>query len=122
MRLLCLTKEPEFVRQVSTAFPEEIVETECQERPEGFLDSAKTGNWNFFLVDFDALQSDVNPLDLVKKLGLNTRLLVIGSSSFANWHHELQRMGAMVLHKPATVGEIGLALRKLAAPRARGAR
>lgn len=71
-------------------------------------------------IDFDTLYSAFpNPVEFVKRLGLNSRVLMVGSSSFANWHHELQLHGALVLHKPTTIGEIGLALRKLAAGQTR---
>lgn len=122
MRVLCLSQEKNLLANVGEVFSDRIAMLQCMVDPEAFLVAAKDGAWEIFLVDCDALHSSFsNPVDFVKKLAPANPPLVIGSSSFANWHHDLTQLGALVLHKPTTIGEIGLALRKLMADaRAKG--
>ena len=122
MRVLCLSGECDFLRQVETAFPDRKIKVFCGEDTTQFLESAEGGGWNAFIVDFDVLHPDYSdPMEFMKKLGRGSKILVVGSSSFANWHHELRLLGALVLDKPNTIGEIGLALRKLDSSRPRNA-
>ena len=80
------------------------------------MESAQTENWDIFVVDFDALEGDkANPVELLRVLAPVHAPLFIGSTTFAKWHDDLRRLGALILHKPTTIGEVGLALRRLIA-------
>jgi hypothetical protein len=100
--------------QILKAFADGVDEMGCQGTPEEFLEVAKDGQWDAYVVDFDALHKEFpNPVEFVAQLGPQARVLTMGSSRFADWHEQLEKLGALVLHKPTTIGEIGLLLRKL---------
>jgi len=114
MKVLCLSNEKELLGHVGTVFSDCIASLECFADVQQFTATAGCGEWDLFLIDFDSLHTrERNPVAFIRHLAPLNPPLVIGSSTFANWHHELQQLGALVLHKPITIGEIGLALRKL---------
>jgi hypothetical protein len=115
MRVLCLSKEEQLLRQVETVFSQSISELTIEHNSSRFADSAISGDWDAFLVDFDALPPACNPVEFVTGIASQKPLLVIGSFDFANWHSHFRQFGALVLHKPTSAGEIGLALRRLKA-------
>lgn len=122
MQVLGLSREEEFLRQVATVFSDGIATLHCGAEPQEFLETAASKSWDVFFVDFDALPSGfTNPVEFIRLLGPNSRVLLVGSSEFANWLQELETIGVLVLRKPNTIGEIGLALRTLAAGQPRGA-
>jgi hypothetical protein len=114
MRVLCLSKECSFLMQILKAFADGVDEMGCEATPEKFLDVAGAAQWDAFVIDFDALHEDFpDPVEFVTRLGPEARVLTMGSSRFSDWHEQLEKQGALVLHKPTTIGEIGLVLRKL---------
>lgn len=114
MRVLCLSNEKELLGHVGAVFSDRITFLQCFADVQQFTASAGSGGWDFFLIDFDSLHNrEPNPVAFIRHLAPVNPPVVIGSSTFANWHHALQQLGALVLHKPITIGEIGLALRKL---------
>lgn len=116
MNVLCLSNEKELLGHVGTVFSDRITSLECFADVQNFTASAGSGGWDFLVIDFDSLQGkEPNPVAFIQQLAPVNPAVVIGSSTFAKWHHELQQLGALVLHKPVTIGEIGLALRKLMA-------
>ena len=118
MHVLCLSNEWNFLRHLSEAFSDRIEGIDCKKDPRQFLDAAFSGLWDIYLIDFDALTSSFpNPVEFVKMLPSNSRALIVGSASFADWHQRLQQQGAVVLHKPNAIGEVGLVLQKLAGTR-----
>ncbi len=112
MRVLCLSQEKDLLDQLRTVFGDLILHIEGQTSSQEFLSSAEHDEWDVFLVDFDALSETPSPVQLVRQLPINCGVVIIGSSTFANWHHELKALGALVLHKPAAVGELGVAIRR----------
>jgi len=123
MDVLCLSKECDFLRDLIQAFGDGIVTIDCKPDAREFLDIASSGSWTVFFIDFDALPSEfADPLTFVNRMRPNSRVLVVGSSNFTEWHKALQRRGVLALQKPTTIGEIGLALRKLATGRSQRAR
>jgi len=118
MRLLSLTDEPALLRRVGTIFADLILELDSYEDPWQFLEASVNKPFDVLFVDFDALsESFADPMNFLERIGPNKRILMIGSSTLAEWHHELRNYGAMVLHKPTTAGEIGLALLRLMSER-----
>ncbi|MGZ4814833.1 MAG: hypothetical protein ACXVZV_05470 [Terriglobales bacterium] len=116
MRVLCLSREKDLLESVGSIFSDRIASLQCTSDAEQFLSSAKSGDWDIFLIDFDALHNTTaDPVAFIRTLSPAHPPLVIGSSTFANWHHDLKQLGALVLHKPITIGEVGVALRKLMA-------
>lgn len=114
MRVLCLSKECSFLMQILKAFADGVDEMGCEATPEKFLEVAGTVRWDAFVIDFDALPEVFSdPVKFVTGLGPEARVLTMASSRFADWHEQLEKQGALVLHKPTTIGEIGLLLRKL---------
>jgi hypothetical protein len=114
MRVLCLSNECSFLRQILKAFADGVDEMGCEDAPQQFLEAARKDPWDAFLIDFDALPAEFSdPVEFVKRLGPEVRLAVMVSSRFADWHAEMEQRGALLLHKPTTIGEIGLVLRKL---------
>ena len=114
MRVLCLTCETDLLAKVSTVFADQINTLDTVTDPGQFLAAANSSSADVFMIDYDQIHLVYpNPVDLVKKMPPHSPTLVIGSSSFADWHQPLRNAGALILHKPVTVGEIGLALRRL---------
>jgi hypothetical protein len=116
MRVLCFSGECKFLLQLLTAFSDVIESIDCQGKMEGFLDLADEGSWDAFLIDFDAIPLDhPNLLEFVNRLGPYSSVFLIGSAKSEDLHDQLESEGVILLHKPTTIGEIGLALRKVAA-------
>ena len=114
MRVLCLSREKDLLENVRRIFSDRIATLQCISEAETFLSYAMADHWDIFVIDCDALHGSVaSPVNFVRELSPENPPLVIGSSSFANWHHDLKQLGALVLNKPVTIGEIGVALRKL---------
>jgi ActR/RegA family two-component response regulator len=114
MRLLCLTQDCSVLHQVARVFSEHIVELQCHENSEAFLGAHANAPWDAYFVDFDFLtNAGADPFQFVDQLGPARKMIVAGSANFADWHDQARRYGAVVLDKPITAGEIGLALRRL---------
>ncbi len=114
MRVLCLTCETDLLAKVASVFADQISKLDTVADPDEFLAVANGASGCVFMVDYDQLRpTHANPVDFIKSMPKGSPVLVVGSSSFANWHQPLRDVGALILHKPITVGEIGLALRRL---------
>jgi hypothetical protein len=116
MRVLCFSGECKFLLQLLTAFSDVIESVDCQGKLKRFFDLAHAGSWDAFLIDFDDIPSDYpNPLESIRQLGVHSSLLLVGSAKSDDLLDLLETEGLIVLHKPTTIGEIGLALGKVAA-------
>jgi hypothetical protein len=116
MRVLCLSREKDLCAQVGKIFSDKISVLTCMSSQETFLESATTEAWDIFVVDFDCLTGGKpNPVEFFHSLRPPHAPLFMGSNGFSKWHDDLRRLGAVVLHKPISIGEVGLALRKLIA-------
>jgi len=116
MFVLALSTQAQTLQHVERIFSDQIAGiTSLTDVPQ-FVDSARSGKWTVFVVDHDLLKSQFeDPLDFIRQLPPDAQFIFIGSHNFCEWHEQLRTAGAIVLHKPNTVGEFGIALRKLAA-------
>lgn len=123
MNVLALSADTETLGHVARIFSDQIDQIAPLTQVPQFMQSVNSGNWKVFVVDYDLLKSRFpNPLDFVDQLPVDSHFIFVGSHSFADWHDQLRTAGAIVLHKPNTVGEFGIALRRLAADRRQGSR
>ncbi len=114
MRVLCLTRETDLLAKVASVFADQIDKLDTVADPDQFLAVANGASGCVFMIDYDQLRlTHANPVDFIKKMPQARPVLVVGSSTFADWHQPLRDAGALILHKPITVGEIGLVLRRL---------
>ena len=118
MHVLCLSKEPDFFRQVATAFSERILQVECRSTAEEFLAAAANRTWDVFVIDLDEVPY-ATPLDFSRNLGPRASVLNIGSSRWNERREEIELARQKLMLKPTTVGEVGLALHKLFAEQKR---
>jgi hypothetical protein len=119
MHILALSNEPETLRHVARIFSHEVSDITCVGDVSQFGNSARSGEWKIFLIDYDLLKSHFpDPVAFMEELSSDAQFILVGSHNFADWHDQLRSAGAIVLHKPNTVGEFGIALRKLGANRA----
>lgn len=120
MNVLALSSDAETLGHVARIFSDQVGEIAPLKHVPQFLDATASGKWKVFVVDYDLLKSLFpNPLDFVGRMPDDAHFIFVGSHSFADWHDQLRTAGAIVLHKPNTVGELGIALRKLAADQAK---
>lgn len=116
MNVLALSTDADCLGHVARIFADQVTDITPLRDASRFFESARSGKWSTFLVDYDLLKSNFpNPLDLIPQLPTGSQFVFVGAHSFAEWHDRLRIAGAIVLHKPNTVGELGVALRKVAA-------
>jgi hypothetical protein len=116
MRVLCFSRECKFLLQLLTAFSDGIESIDCQGKLKGFFALTREGSWDAFLIDFDAIPTDhPNPLESIRQLGVHSSVVLFGSAKSDDLLDQLETEGLIVLRKPTTIGELGLALRKVAA-------
>lgn len=114
MRVLCLSSETDLLANVASVFSDQIDKLDTVADPDQFLVLANNRSADIFMIDYDELHLKyANPIAFVEKMPRGSRMLIVGSSSFADWHQPLREAGALILHKPITIGEVGLALRRL---------
>jgi hypothetical protein len=118
MNVLALSTDSASLEHVARIFADQVTGITPVRDVSRFFESARSGKWSIFIVDYDLLKSLFpNPLDLIPQLPSGSQFVFVGAHSFADWHDRLRVAGAIVLHKPNTVGEFGIALRKMAADR-----
>jgi len=114
IRILCLTAEEHLLHQITVIFPDWSVDYRCYGHLEHFLDSLSQQRWDAYYIDVDVLPgTSPSLMEVTRQIGAGNNILISGSSSFAEWHQELYELGAVVLQKPVTSGEIGMALRRM---------
>ena len=120
MHVLCLSSEAAFLGHVATAFADRITSLKTLSDPDEFIAAANDGTVEIFLIDFDQLHLKyADPVAFIRKMPAGSRVLVIGSLTFADWHQPLQDIGTAILHKPTAIAEVGLVLRRLIAEASR---
>lgn len=115
MNVLALSSDTETLGHVARIFSDQIQNIAPLSQIPQFIDSMESEKWNAFVIDYDLLKLRFpNPLEFLAQMPADSQFVFVGSNSFAEWHDRLRGAGAIVLHKPNTVGEFGIALRKLA--------
>lgn len=115
MHVLALSTDAGTLKHVVRIFSDQIDEIAPVSSVSHFSESARSGRWNAFIVDYDLLKAVFpNPVDFVAQMHPYAQCIFVGSYDFADWHNQLRTAGAIVLHKPNMVGEFGIALRKIA--------
>ena len=112
VRLLCLTADAALIRQVGAIFADMVINVTCETTVNKFLVAADSQPFDAYFLDFDLLTQDNSPREAISKLVANDKVLVASSTSIAEWRKSLPE-DAILLHKPITAGEVGVALRRL---------
>jgi hypothetical protein len=112
MTVLCLSREAHWLRHVSVVFADSIGDMAFEEGPEAFLQKVTQCDFDALVIDIDVLPPASSPFDFVSQIESSKPKLVMGSR-FADWHEKVSQGGIVVLQKPTSAGEVGLALRRL---------
>ena len=113
--LLCITKEKEWIGQLGFVFPEFNLEIDVISDPTDLLAEKSSKDWSAIVLDLDALSGPSDEvLETVKRIAsLKQPVIVIVPVSFLSLVTDLRKAGMYILHKPASAGELGLALGRI---------
>jgi|SRR4051794_2122311 DNA-binding NtrC family response regulator len=115
IKVLCLSDEPELMRQASGLFSDWKLDIECNGDPAKILASANSECWDMALLDLDAVMNrSSNALGLVNSMhDCVPGVCVMMSFRTADLRAQLEEQGTLILQKPISAGEVGLTIRKM---------
>lgn len=112
-KVLFLTRDSHLSEQLPRIFAELDLEVEAKSDTTPLLDHGVPTRWKAVILDLDILTSDEQATDVLKALPNPKMTVMLVPTRLRHLEATARMTGALVLHKPSTVGEVGLALRIL---------
>jgi hypothetical protein len=113
--LLSITKEKEWISQLGSVFPEFNLQIHVTSEVTTSLLAKDIGHWSAIVLDLDALSGlPEEVLETAKQVAsLKPPVIVIVPVGLLSLVTDLRQAGMYILHKPASAGEVGLALGRI---------
>ncbi len=110
--LLCVTQERELTSQLGSIFPEFTLDVYANSTVLELLTESNADRWRAIVLDLDALDGEsMGILGVAKRFAnFGAPVIAIVSVRLLPLMSELRKYGMYVLHKPASAGEVGLAV------------
>lgn len=112
-KVLFLTRDSHLSEQLPRIFAELDLEVEASHDANLIAHQSATGNWEAVILDLDIFSSEEQIKGAIHSLPSPKLTIMLVPTRLRHLEASARMTGALVLHKPATIGEIGLGLRIL---------